>query len=60
VTDVDEAVLSGDAVGPPFDGWPLDLDGTATVAADKMVMMSGAAAPIDGFAIDATQHVNLT
>jgi hypothetical protein len=60
VTDVDEAVLGSDAVGPPFDGWPLDLDGTATVAADKMVMMSSAAASIDGFAIDATQHVDLT
>jgi hypothetical protein len=60
VTDVDEAVLGSDAVGPPLDGWPLDFDRTATVAADKMVMMSGAAAPIDGFAIDAAQHVDLT
>jgi hypothetical protein len=60
VTDVDEAVLGSDAVGPPLDGGPLDLDRATAIAADKMVMMSGAAASIDGFAIDATQHVNFT
>ena len=60
VTDVDEAVLGGDPVGPPLDGWPSTSTVTATVAADKMMMMSGAAASVDGFAIDPTQHVDLT
>jgi hypothetical protein len=60
VTDVDEAVLCGDAIRPSLDSWPFDFDRTAAVAADQMVMMSGAAAPVDGFAINAAQHVDLT
>src|SRR5690606_16333437 len=59
VRDVLEPVLGGDPLGPPLDGGPLDLDGTTAVAADQVVVVPGAAHPVDGLTLVGAQDVDL-
>src|SRR5690606_27385859 len=57
---VAEAVLCGDGVRPALDGGARDLDGPAAVAADQVVVvLLGAAGPVDGLALVGAQHVDL-
>jgi hypothetical protein len=51
VADLAEAVLTGDGVGPSFDGRTLDLDRASAGAADQVVVVTGAASPVDRFAV---------
>lgn len=51
VADVDVSVLSGDLVGPAFDGGSFDFDGGAALPADEVVVVAvGAASPVERFA----------
>src|SRR5450759_3646193 len=61
VDHVAEVVLGADLVGPALDGRPLDLDRPPAEAADQvMVVVAGAAPPIDGLTITGPHHVHLT
>ena len=58
VVDVDEALRLGDLPGPPLDLAALDLHGPAAVPADQVVVVPGAADPVDRLAVRAAQHVD--
>ena len=57
--DVGEAVLRGDPCGPALDRRVLDLDGAPAGAADQVVVVRAAAAPVDRLAVVGAQHVDL-
>lgn len=55
VGDVEKAVLLGCPRGPAFDFWSFDFDGSAAVAADKVVMVViCGAATVASFAVIAS------
>jgi hypothetical protein len=60
VCDVGEAVLLANFGGPAFDLWSFDFDGGAAMAADEVVvvLVAGASA-VAGFAVVASQGVEL-
>jgi hypothetical protein len=57
VLDVGEAVLGGDAGGPPLDGRVGDLDRAAAGAAHQVVVVHRRAAPVGGLALG-PEHVD--
>src|SRR5688572_2609121 len=59
VTDVGEAVLVGDPVGPPLDRRALDLDGETAAPADQVVVVLRAAAAVQRLAGVGAQGVEL-
>lgn len=61
VSDIDKAMRLASFGGPAFDLWSFDLDGSAAMAADQVVMVVVAgASPVAGFAVVASDGVELT
>jgi hypothetical protein len=59
VLNVAKPMLVSDVVGPPLDSGALDLDGTAAVAADEVVVVAHRAASVGGFAVVGADQVEL-
>ena len=57
--DVDKTVLLGNPVGPALNRRPVDLDGRAALTAYQVVVMAGAATPVEDFALVVAQGVEL-
>ena len=57
MTDLPEAVLGGNGIGPPLHRRSRDFDGSTTHTADQMMMVSGRASAICGLAFVGSDDV---
>src|SRR5690606_10390070 len=60
VGDIAEAMLVGDVDRPALHLFALHLDGAPAAAADQMMMMSGAAAPVERLSVIAAERIQQT